>query len=85
MIALLLTLTTGCASPADGPSPMEDESLDIEAARKRHAETLASQTANGITSERESEPATFDSKLASGDQLRAEGDSARALWAYLQV
>lgn len=79
-VALLL----GCG--AKDNTPMEDPSIDLEAARKRHSETLTAQTASG-TANRESsgQPATFDAKLSAGDQLHAAGDVPRALWAYTQA
>jgi Flp pilus assembly protein TadD len=65
---------------------MEDPSIDLEAARRSHAETMASQTADGKRAiVRDGEPATFDSKIAAGDQLRSEGDVPRALWAYVEA
>jgi Flp pilus assembly protein TadD len=65
---------------------MEDPSLDLEAARRSHAETMAAQTADGKPAiVRDGEAATFDSKIAAGDQLRSEGDVPRALWAYVEA
>ena len=91
VLALCLTVflaggLTGCAKDS---APMTDPSLDLEAARKAHAETMAAQSASGTNSSRlselESEPETFDAKLAAGDQLRASGDPGRALWAYIEA
>jgi Flp pilus assembly protein TadD len=65
---------------------MEDPSLDLEAARQRHEETMAAQTGGGRSArDLDDGPATFDSKIAAGDQLRSEGDVPRALWAYIEA
>ncbi len=83
--ALSLTLLlSGCG--AKDSTPMEDPSIDLEAARRRHAETMAAQAADGRSSANlDASANTFDAKLSAGDQFRASGDTAQALWAYAQA
>jgi Flp pilus assembly protein TadD len=84
ILSALIAFVAGCGAPKS--SPMEDPSLDLDSARRRHAETMAAQSASGKTNpDRGDEPKTFDAKMEAGDQLRAQGDVARALWAYIQA
>ncbi len=79
---LLIFMLGGCGK---GNSSFDETSREIEFARRRHAETLAAQTANKMSLRRERGPVTFDATLEAGDQLQSSGETARALWSYLKA
>lgn len=79
---LLLLVFAGCGK---GNSSFYETSHEIDLARSQHAETLAAQTANKKSLRHERVPVTFDATMAAGDQLKSSGESARALWTYLQA
>jgi Flp pilus assembly protein TadD len=79
---LLIFMLCGCGK---GNSSFDGTSREIEIARKQHAETLAAQTANKKSLGHERVPVTFDATMEAGDQLQSGGETARALWTYLQA
>jgi Flp pilus assembly protein TadD len=81
-VLFLFCAVVGCGKRN---AAFDETSREIEAAGRLHAETMAAQTANKVSLKEERSPASFDAKLATGDQLRAKGETARALWAYLQA
>jgi len=78
----LIFVLGGCGK---GNSSFDETSREIEMSRKRYAETLAAQTANKKSLRHERVAVTFDATIEAGDQLQAKGETARALWSYLQA
>ena len=78
---LLLGLASGCKSfekPWADQSPAADSRVRYEAMMK--AQRLATADPDNAGPK-----PSFDTKLSSGDQLRDAGDSASAIWSYLEA